>query len=617
MARKPRTKRATPSEKPAAATGQPASDWRSVLWPSLASAVALWAAFPPVGLSLLAWLAPMGWLVVADRKPPISRRGYTALWLSGCLFWLATLQGIRLAYWPLYFGWLALSLYLACYIPLFVGMTRLLRQQLRLPLLLAAPTSWVGLELFRSLFMTGFAVNLLAHTEARHPLTIQITDQIGVYGLSWIMMAVAVAAYQLAVYLLDRQRLRKRLANRESTLSQATAQRPFPVAALGLASGLVMTTLAYGGWRLRQADQLAQSPPLLNVLLVQENTPTQFDADRSMYRQAWNRYLELTRKLANEHRSTGVEIALVVWPESTFTGGDTPWISPNLPQELPEAMAQGAPELVLRQIEAIQEAFFTKIGMVLAAARGQTFRLRPDEATRQQSPHLLVGGDAIVINDQEQRDYNAAIFIGPDGRVLGHYAKMQLVMFGEYIPWGAAMEWLRQLYPLRTQPGEDARSFQIGEVRFAPNICFESTLPQLVAWQIGTLRARGEAPDVLINVTNDSWFRGSSILDHHLACSTLIAVENHLPMLVAANTGISAHIDGSGRILQATDRLVADGILASPRRDGRWGLVQAAGQLVGWICLIFVGVALVPPCWRALTRRFASQFPNSPVQIRR
>ncbi|MEZ6080013.1 MAG: hypothetical protein R3C56_31355 [Pirellulaceae bacterium] len=68
--------------------------------------------------------------------------------------------------------------------------------------------------------------------------------------------------------------------------------------------------------------------------------------------------------------------------------------------------------------------------------------------------------------------------------------------------------------------GREVKSFSVGKVRVAPNICFESMMPRVINSQC-TLVAQGQSPDVLINITNDSWFRGSTMLDHHLASSQL------------------------------------------------------------------------------------------------
>jgi apolipoprotein N-acyltransferase len=123
-------------------------------------------------------------------------------------------------------------------------------------------------------------------------------------------------------------------------------------------------------------------------------------------------------------------------------------------------------------------------------------------------------------------------------------------------------------------------------------------LPRVIRSQVAALASEGNAPDVLVNVTNDSWFRGSSMLDHHLACSILCAVENRRPLLVAANTGISAEIDGSGRVVQFLERGAVGGLLARPFADARWGLVQAIGYPLGWSCAGICLIALLPGIWR-------------------
>ena len=90
--------------------------------------------------------------------------------------------------------------------------------------------------------------------------------------------------------------------------------------------------------------------------------------------------------------------------------------------------------------------------------------------------------------------------------------------------------------------------FDIGGVRMAPNICYESVLSHVIRRQVNALAAEGREPDMLVNLTNDGWFWGSSELDMHLACGVFRAVECRKPLLIAANTGFSAWIDGDGRI---------------------------------------------------------------------
>jgi apolipoprotein N-acyltransferase len=169
-------------------------------------------------------------------------------------------------------------------------------------------------------------------------------------------------------------------------------------------------------------------------------------------------------------------------------------------------------------------------------------------------------------------------------------------VFGEYIPLRPLLGWLETWFSFAgTQPGFHPKAIEVADVHLAPNICFESMVPPLIRWQIQQLKRQGTDPQVLINLTNDSWFKGTSMLDHHLASSILCSVENRRPMLVAANTGITAEIDGSGRLLQGTQRFAAQALLAQPRRDGRWSMVQAFGYPLSWLCAITTFLVFVIP----------------------
>ena len=129
------------------------------------------------------------------------------------------------------------------------------------------------------------------------------------------------------------------------------------------------------------------------------------------------------------------------------------------------------------------------------------------------------------------------------------------------------------------EAGQEPMALQLANGRtISPSVCFEDVVPHLIQSHVSQLAAQGKSPDVLINITNDGWFRDSSILDHHLNSAIMVAVENRRPMLVAANLGISAWIDGDGRVVRALPRMKPGSILAEPIPDGRWGLWQSIGD---------------------------------------
>jgi apolipoprotein N-acyltransferase len=584
--------------------------WKQgVLLPAMASAALLWMAAPPLAWGLLAWLAPLGWLWVCARETRVGARGYWALWLSGCLFWLLVLHGIRLAYWPLIFGWLSLSLYLAVYIPAFVAATRAMRWRWGWPLVVAAPIAWLGLELIRSYMLTGYAANSLANTQVHFPMVIQMADQLGGGGISFVMMTASAAIMSLL-----QPRMEPRLVPQTDALALTSDQSMHSVGAKSVwgpawAGLLLVAMFGYGWWRLHEADHMqAEQAPLLRVLLLQENTPSIFDnysAERNQ--QSWNAYLELTRLAAAEYASKA-PIDLVVWPESTFTANE-PWVEADVGRGLSaELKSENVDEeRLMAYVSDMQRALSWKSQMVIEAVRRPALAdndsaadsanaVNPSRPTESIPtwPYLLVGNDAWIYTSERVERYNSALWIGPDAQLLDRYSKMHLVMFGEYIPLGPLLQWLQDLVGLAgADAGREVKSFSAGRVRVAPNICFESMMPRVINSQVRTLVAQGQSPDVLINITNDSWFRGSTMLDHHLASSQLCAVENRRPLLVAANTGLTASIDSSGRVLQLAERLTAEAILAEPQADSRWGMVQSFGYPLSWLCAAITVLALL------------------------
>ena len=89
---------------------------------------------------------------------------------------------------------------------------------------------------------------------------------------------------------------------------------------------------------------------------------------------------------------------------------------------------------------------------------------------------------------------------------------------------------------------------------------------------------------MLVNVTNDGWFWGSSELDLHLKCGVMRAVECRKPLLIAANTGLSAWIDGNGRVVRQSPRRQTDVIIADVQADGRHSFYVAHGDWLAGTC---------------------------------
>ncbi|MEM9837549.1 MAG: apolipoprotein N-acyltransferase [Pseudomonadota bacterium] len=127
------------------------------------------------------------------------------------------------------------------------------------------------------------------------------------------------------------------------------------------------------------------------------------------------------------------------------------------------------------------------------------------------------------------------------------YDKHRLVPFGETLPFYQAFEALgiESLSPTGGRgfiPGTGPKTLGLGPAPFSPLICYEDVFP-------GTLYRRGDRPDWLTVVTNDAWFGDRAGPMQHLDIARMRAVENGLPLVRSANTGISALIDAEGRVL--------------------------------------------------------------------
>jgi apolipoprotein N-acyltransferase len=505
----------------------------------VAGSLLLWAAFPPLNLPFLAWIAPVPWLWLARTPRLIGRWPYFALWLAGCVHWLLMLEGIRLAHPALYAGWIALSFYLACYLPIFVGLTRVAVHQLKLSIVAAAPIVWVGLELLRGHLITGFSMGLLAHTQAELPLLIQISDLAGGYTLSLVIMLVAACITRT---------LPLRSPTPDSRLPTRLTYWPL----LPTATALTFTFL-YGWWRLSQKPPTADRQPL-GVALIQGSIDTVFEQSAERARETLRQYEGLTELAAAQQRN----LDLIVWPESMFV----------------------VPERISGDDKPVAQDDF-HLFMASEAARSNANSSLDHPGTM-----LLVGTSTFVGNPAAFKVYNSALLADREGNVVARYYKTHPVMFGEYIPFADKIPWLYRITPITggLSIGDGPKRFEVAGLTLSPSICFESTIPHLIRNQLLELARRGTPAGALVNVTNDGWFWGTGILDLHFRCGVFRAVENRKPLIIAANTGISAWIDSSGVILARGSRRRPEVIVAEVQADGRASPYHTLGDYPVHLC---------------------------------
>jgi apolipoprotein N-acyltransferase len=285
----------------------------------------------------------------------------------------------------------------------------------------------------------------------------------------------------------------------------------------------------------------------VKLRIMQPNLQQDVRFNYSAKAQVMQKYLTLSDR-ASGPQSTGVrDASILIWPESAF------------------------PFFLTREADAMaQIAGLLPKGTVLITGSVRAPDLPP--------------GIRIT------RAYNSIYVIDHDGNVLSVYDKLHLVPFGEFLPYQELMEKLGFVQLTKVQggfiPGTVRRTMEIpGAPRALPLICYEAIFP-------GDVAARADRPGWIVNLTNDGWFGITTGPYQHLQQARMRAVEQGLPVVRAANTGISAVIDPVGRIV-ARLGLGLEGVLDSglpsaipPTIYARAGDIPAAVLVIA--ALIFV-----------------------------
>ena len=161
---------------------------------------------------------------------------------------------------------------------------------------------------------------------------------------------------------------------------------------------------------------------------------------------------------------------------------------------------------------------------------------------------LIFGSPAYERDEDRIKYFNRAYLLTP-AHELVYYDKVYLVPFGEYVPFKRFLFFVNRLVPAAGDfsPGRDISPLRAGGLTAGAMVCFEVIFPAQAR------RQALEGADFFVNLTNDAWFGRTSAPHQHLAMAVFRSVEHRKPMIRAANTGISACIDRSGKILLHTD----------------------------------------------------------------
>jgi len=492
--------------------------------------------FPDFDLGWLAWgfLVPLHWALTGLTTAKAFRYGWLAgtIAFAGTIPWVITAMN-QFGQVPLAISAL-LMLLLATYLGLFVGGYAwgfaLLHRGYPGWLWLGAPSLWVSLEYLRTYALSGFPWTLLGYSQYHWLSVIQVSDMAGVYGVSFLVVMSNVMITAILTWLWSRK-------------DGAVASFPWQTALTVLI--ILSTTLAYGHWQIKQQAMLDTSSRSLSLGLIQPNISQDKKWDTAYINETLRRYTSLSQQ-------TGQHLGLLIWPEAA-----TPFFFEKEP---------AYQKIILSILRDSQSPLLFG---------SPTLRFEPDGR-----PYLL----------------NSAYILSPEKLLTGRYDKRHLVPFGEYVPLKSFLFFLEKLVVGigDFKPGHGPMTLRLpdssekDQPSFGVPICFEIIFPDLVR------RMAKEGANFLVTLTNDAWFGDSAAPYQHFSMAVFRAVENHLAVARAANTGISGLIAPDGRILAKTPIFTEQAITGTiPLRTSPPTFYTQYGDVFSWGCVILTGFLFI------------------------
>jgi apolipoprotein N-acyltransferase len=462
------------------------------------SGLLLAAAFPALDWSICAWfgLVPLLRAIEGESVGRALRLG----WIAGVAFFLVALDWIPativraggLGPFVAVFPLVALAGALAVYFALFAAGLRYWQIHTGRDGFAFAVVLWVALEWCRATTLVACPWELIGYSQIMNRRLMQIADVTGVYGVSALVVAMNHALH-------------------------ATSARRAVAARFALVVAFFGAAILYGGHRAKEFSSKG-GDKALRVALVQPA----IDANEKWDPARREAALAVQEELSRAAVAGGAE--LVVWPEAS-----APYLF-------------AADDFYARDPDAF--------------ARDRMLRDRTTAFARELATPLLIGSPAPIVHrvgrGEVWNSLNRSLLLGVDGTVVAHYDKTILVPFGEYVPFARLLFFVRRLVPGVGDfvAGTEPTAFHAGGARFAVLICYEATFADFAR------RLVDDGAEFLVNQTNDGWFGDSSAPVEHLAMASVRAIENRVPLVRVANTGISAVVRPDGRI----DDVIALGV---------------------------------------------------------
>jgi apolipoprotein N-acyltransferase len=306
---------------------------------------------------------------------------------------------------------------------------------------------------------------------------------------------------------------------------------------------LVAGCALWGRWRMAEGA-FVSSGDAIRVAVVQGNIAQDEKWNPALRDEIIGRYVAMTKQ-AVEQRAT-----FVIWPESAF----------------PVLLAEDLRGHVVRRLA-------RETGATLLIGSDQVERIRPEAA----------------LDAPENRFYNAAYLVKPDGTTGAVYRKMHLVPFGEYVPLQRLLFFVAPIVEAVSNftPGDSRVPLPVGGGRASTAICYEVIFGSLI---------RGfvlDGSELLTTITNDAWYGRSSAAYQHWDQAAMRAIENGRYLARAANTGVSGFVDPYGRVL-GKSQLFEQAVLVQDLRLVRTRTIYTrTGDLIAWMSLALTVAAVL------------------------
>lgn len=490
----------------------------------LVSVALLVLAVPPLRLSWLAWFALVPALVAMRHQG--AKRGALLGFVLGFFY------NALLLYWLKRFGGFApwgAALPKSFFFVLMGMVLGAMRPRHSLYYALTAACAWLGQEYLEASGSVGFTLGMLANTQARHPLWLQINSLFGSWTLSLVLGLVNATLADIVWQ--RREAAARPAATRPAWLGFWRAGHP-SFAPFVLSCALIVVTFVFGLCRLMLFDVTNDRGLKVGLVQLSAAQEDKFDPDKAP------KFLEELFALSRQTVEAGCSV--VVWPETSVPYNNF-------------ARNRRVMRTIGKNIRDLNAWFFM----------------------------------GTVARDKEHNKRNRMYSFNPQGQIQGHYDKEHLVPFGEFLPlekWWPDWRILDQI--MHFAAGKNGPCLHGDGVEFGTLICFETMTTTMPRQRVLN------GAEVLVVPTNDAWFDTTAELPAHFDMAIMRAVETGRYTMQVGNTGISGYITPLGEVLQESqpEEKIAMSETVYPRTD--LTLYVWLGDVLPCLALLWVVIFL-------------------------